>query len=64
MTLDKDDAHYSSSVSTVDSQFIQMNWGWGGTVDMAWYATSPSWTINNTTFNTDVKMVYNFQPQN
>ena len=64
MTLDKDDAHYSSSVSTVTSEQIQMNWGWGESYDQTWYATSPGWVLDGHNFDSNIGMLYNFRPKN
>ena len=63
-TLDKDDAHFTMTSTSIVSKYLYMNWGWGSGYNNNWYSGDPNWTASGCTFDTDVKMVYNFQPSN
>lgn len=67
-TLDKDDANYSTTTTTIIVEEIHMNWGWDGSDD-DWYNTPPAeWTIHTNSgdllCNTEIGMVYDFSPDN
>lgn len=55
-TLDKDDAHFTSTTESIISQQLHMNWGWNDTNDGEYSIYMTDWLYPNT-----VKMVYNFQ---
>ena len=43
---------------------IGMNWGWSGCNPNEWYTLTGDWVINNTNYNQNRKMIYNFSAAN
>ena len=60
-SLDKDDAHYSTTTSSTTNS-LHMNWGWDGVNDYNGYFDSSSelWNVANTLYSDDIEFLYGF----
>ena len=45
---------------TIDAMYLRMNFGWDGSYSSTLFTTYPSWSVGNSIYNTDTRIVYGF----